>query len=443
MRRNVMHMTPLTRVASVIALVAANVVSAHSQAITSHIAHLPARITLIPARPRESKSAQLLATGALLLLLISSIGADSATHAYSMRDSTHFVVPSLMASVTPIAADLSIAFAPRAFETGVAFPRWSTDGYGATDNGWHTGLGEIQQQAGAEWIEMMIQFYQSDPGSTYVHAGPTTPSPESVAEGVRAAHQMGLRVFIVPLLGVLNGQPWGGAIHFGGAAQTSAWFHSYWNAIEPYLQAAAETGADQFAIGTELSALETAGDGYWHTLIASAHATFPGQLTYDMNWSTLGSEPRRWMSDARLSYLGVSEYAPITNGPWALSTDQIASVWQQRFLPDLNRLSADAGKQVILSEIGYRNARDALYQPWNHTSLAPRDPQVQAAAYAAALRTVYASPSIAGIFWWAWSVEPFEPNDLPAARVLRTYYGFYTLASGLPERHGVHGTHES
>jgi hypothetical protein len=188
--------------------------------------------------------------------------------------------------------------------------------------------------------------------------------------------------------------------------------------------------------------LESAGDGYWHALIANAHATFPGALTYDMNWSTLGGEPRGWMSDARLSDLGVSEYAPIANGPRALSADQIATVWHERLLPDLNRVSIASGKPVILSEIGYRNARDALYQPWNHTSPSPPDPQAQANAYEAALRAVYTSPPIAGIFWWAWSVEPFEPNNLPAAQTLRRYYAFYALASELATRHGIHGVHQ-
>jgi hypothetical protein len=313
----------------------------------------------------------------------------------------------------------------RDFETGVAFPRWSRDGYSGADGGWQVGLNEIEQQTGAGWVEMMIQLYQDYQGSTSVHAGPTTPSPQSVAEGVRNAHRMGFHVFVVPLLGVLHGQPWGGAIHFPGYGQTRTWFHNYWNALEPYMQAAAETGAEQFAIGTELSALELADASLWDTLIASAHATFPGTLTYDMNWSTLGAEPRDWMHDARLSYLGVSEYAPISSGPWSLSTDQIVAVWQQRFLPVLDRLSAAAGKPIILSEIGYRNSHDTLYRPWDHSSRARQDPGLQASAYEAALRAVYIDPTIVGIFWWAWSVTPFGPNDLPAAHVLRTYYSYY------------------
>jgi len=328
----------------------------------------------------------------------------------------------------PVAALPEIAFAPREFETGVAFPRWSSDGvagYSQGDANWLAGLREIQEQAGAGWIEMMIQLYQDYQGSTYVHAGPTTPSPASVAEGVRTAHALGFHVFIVPLLGVTHGEPWGGAIHFAGYQQQRAWFASYWRALAPYMAAAADAGAEQFAIGTELSALELADTGLWNGLIANAHAAFPGKLTYDMNFSTLWYEPRPWMRNPALAYLGVSEYASLAGGPWRLSAEQIGRIWDAQLLPKLDALGRAAGKPILVSEIGYRNASDALYRPYDHGTRARPDPELQANAYEAALRAVYDAPNIAGIFFWAWSVAPFGPKDQPAAQVLRTYYSYY------------------
>jgi glycosyl hydrolase family 113 len=336
------------------------------------------------------------------------------------------------ARVARPAAPPAVAFAPRAFETGIVFPRWSgggVAGYSDNDGNWLLGLGEIEKQTGAGWIEMMIQLSQDSQGSTSVHAGPTTPAPASVAEGVRAAHARGFRVFIVPLLGVLHGEPWGGAVHFAAYSQQRAWFASYWHALKPYMAAAAEAGAEQFAIGTELSALELGDTGLWNTLIANAHATFPGKLTYDMNFSTLGYEPRPWMRHEALTYLGVSEYAPLASGPWRLSKEQIGRVWDAQLLPRLNALGEAAGKPVLISEIGYRNASDALYRPWDHSAHARPDPELQASAYEAALRAAYNTPGIAGIFFWAWSVEPFGPKDLPAARALRMYYDSYRAAT--------------
>jgi hypothetical protein len=326
------------------------------------------------------------------------------------------------APVAPIAATPAIPFAARDFEAGVAFPRWTTSGYSGDDAGWQTGLDEIQRQTGAQWIEMMIQLYQDSTGATWVQTGPTTPSPASLADGIRQAHAQGLHVFVVPLLGVLHGQPWGGAVRFGGYNEQHAWFASYWNALEPYLAAAADAGAEQFAIGTELSGMEAADSSLWTYLLGAAHVIFGGKLTYDVNWSTLGAEPRGWMRSSALAYLGVSEYAPLARGGGWLSPDQVATAWQRQILPSLDRISAAAGKPVIVSETGYRNAADALYQPWDHGTRARPDPSLQAAAYEGALRAVYAAPHVAGLFFWAWSVQPFAPNNLPAAKVLRTYY---------------------
>jgi hypothetical protein len=310
----------------------------------------------------------------------------------------------------------------RDFEAGVAFPRWSTDGYGEADAGWQIGLDEIRQETGAQWVEMMIQFYQDSPGSLWVRTGPTTPSPASLADGIRSAHAMGLRVFVVPLLGVLHGQPWGGAVRFGSYYEQHAWFASYWNALEPYLAAAASAGAEQFAIGTELSGMEQADSSLWTYLLGAAHLIFGGKLTYDMNWSTLEAEPRGWMRSPALAYLGVSEYAPLAHGAGWLSPEQATAAWRRQIVASLDRLSAASGKSVIVSETGYRNAADALSQPWDHGTRARPDPSLQAAAYEGALRAVYDASHVAGIFFWAWSVQPFAPNDLPAAKVLRTYF---------------------
>ncbi len=76
----------------------------------------------------------------------------------------------------------------------------------------------------------------------------------------------------------------------------------------------------------------------------------------------------------------------------------------------------------MLSEIGYRNSADALYQPWQWKSSAPPDPDLQAAAYEAALQNIIRDPYIAGAFFWGWSVPAFAPNWLPAAQTLHRWY---------------------
>jgi hypothetical protein len=63
-----------------------------------------------------------------------------------------------------------------------------------------------------------------------------------------------------------------------------------------------------------------------------------------------------------------------------------------------------------------------LYDPYLHSTSAAPDPEEQAAAYNAAVQDSVADPWITGIYFWAWSLPPFEPNWLPAAQVLHNWY---------------------
>jgi hypothetical protein len=339
------------------------------------------------------------------------------------------------------------------FQTGVIFPQWGTTAYSDSNSNWLYGLGEVHDQTGAGWVEIPINLYQAQFTDTTLSPSPQTPSPESMEEGIRAAHAHGYHVFVVPFLTVRppDNNPdghWAGDLGHHDASIGSysivltrrwrqAWFDGYWQAIAPYLDAAAVAGAEQFAIGTEFEFLEQGNDALWNTLIARAHAIYPGALTYDMNWTAACAYTKTcvgkviafpalpaWMQNPALTYLGVSEYRPLTARPQPHDADTLAAVWHLRIKLDLDTLSALAGKPVVLSEIGYRDAADALYMPWLWQSTAPADPQLQAAAYEAALENVVgeADPHIAGIYFWGWSVPGFKPNWLPAADVLHKWY---------------------
>ncbi len=339
------------------------------------------------------------------------------------------------------------------FQTGVIFPQWGTNSYSDTNGNWTYGLGEINDQTAAGWVEMPITLYQASFTDTSLQPIDQTPSPESLAEGIRAAHAKGLHVFIVPFVTVRppDNNPdthWSGDLgHYVPGIGSyrvvttnrwrRAWFDGYWQALEPYVQAAADAGAEQFAIGTEFEYLEYAPDSDWNTLISRAHAIYPGQLTYDMNWTAVlcvtgagfaGRCPsgvqqvHEWQKNPLLTYVGVSEYRPLYTRPAPLDGDVLPIVWGLKIGLDLDQLSNALGKPVVLSEIGYRNSADALYKPWLWKTDAPADPQLQAAAYDAALWNVTKDSHIAGIYFWGWSVPQFQPNWQPAAQVLRKWY---------------------
>lgn len=77
----------------------------------------------------------------------------------------------------------------------------------------------------------------------------------------------------------------------------------------------------------------------------------------------------------------------------------------------------------MISEIGYRNNADALFQPWVVKSIGRPDPQEQAAAYQAVLVNVLADPWIEGVFFWAWDdVEAMSLRGQPAVALIRQYF---------------------
>jgi hypothetical protein len=330
----------------------------------------------------------------------------------------HSVVPS---TTTPA---VSTQHCLSTTENGMVYPQWTPAGYGLADVSWQRGILQIQQQAGACWLEMPVLL--SQPSSTVPVIGPggSTPSLASFLAGVHAAHRLGLQVFVTPLLSVGGPQPWAGALHFARVEQEQAWFQGYWHALRPYLLAAQQAGVEQFSIGTEETWLEQQAPALlWTQLIEQAHAVFSGTLTYDMNWSSAEQLPVAWMRNADLALLGVSAYFPLEATPQRIAPSSIPALWAREVQAPLDRFARWVGKPLILSEVGYRATADALYQPWNSTSTAPSDSAEQAAACGAVLTDIQADPWIHGSFFWGWNdVGAFRLAGSAAAQTIRSFY---------------------
>ena len=316
------------------------------------------------------------------------------------------------------------------FQTGVIFPQWGANAYSTADQNWQIGLKDIQQQTGAGWIELPINFYQSSITSTQVMTTTQTPTVEAVAAGIHTARAKGYHVFVVPLLSVEEADvlSWSGSIQFASQQQTQAWFDSYWQAFQPYVAASAQAGADQLAIGTEFELLQKAPPALWNQLIGRIHAIYHGSLTYDINWSSLYYPLPVWLHSPYLSAIGVSLYVPLIDTPQRLSPEKVSVLWREKIKTLLETFAIEVKKPVLISEIGYRNSAYALYLPWHRDAQAaaePVDPTEQAAAYDAALLNVIDDPRISGIFFWAWSMPMFAPNWLPATKILHKWYTSY------------------
>lgn len=311
------------------------------------------------------------------------------------------------------------------FQTGMIFPQWGGTAYSPKDANWYPGLTEIRDQTAARWIEIPINFYQASMTTTQVMTTDMTPTTDALASGIRTARALGYHVFVVPLLTVEGPLTWSGSIKYNTLAQTQAWFESYFQAYKPYIIAAAQAQADQLAIGTEDELLQEAPPILWNSLIEQIHALFPGKLTYDINWSSLYYPLPPWLRNSYLSAIGVSVYNPLTDAPRRIVPAQIPALWRQTIGKQLDDFAKQISKPIIVSEIGYRNSAYALYRPWERDATAmaqPPDPEEQSAAYNAAISNTLVDPLITGIFFWSWSLPPFDPNFKPAAAVMHRWF---------------------
>ncbi len=287
------------------------------------------------------------------------------------------------------------------FETGIVTPQWQQQtAYGPQ---WQQSLSDIHTQTGARWIELSLLFSQPTSTSTTVQTTQSTPLVSSFAAGIRAAHAKGLHVFVVPLMGVREAGGWAGSIHPSSQAQEQAWFDSYWNTYKPYVEAAAQQGADQMAIATECSWLQqNAPASMWNQLIKRVHSVFTGTLTYDMNWDMANKPIPTWLTNPNINMIGVSSYIPLINVSQRVEPKAMIALWKSKINSILDTVSENSGKPVLISEIGYRDSADALYHSWEQNSKAPVDPAEQAGAYEAALENALPDQRIAGIFFWGW-----------------------------------------
>jgi hypothetical protein len=332
---------------------------------------------------------------------------------------THLLHPRSTATVTPTPAGLRPDF-----QTGVVFPQWGPDAYSTHDRNWVSGLSEISSQTAARWLSLPITFHQVDEFATTVELQKDIPSPATLASGIKMAHARGYHVFVYPLLTIDGVHSWAGYIQFSSIEQATAWFDSYWHALQPYVLACEQVGAEQFSIGNELEQLESSFSDLWRQLISNIHESYHGRIVYSINWSSLKYPIPDWFSDPDLSEVGVSTYFSLSDLPQHLDPATLSGLWQERVGTELDALATALGKPIFISEIGYRNTNNAGYLPYaeNIGTDELRDDAQQAALYNAALQNVSTDESIDGIFFWAWSLSPFAPNQKPAARTLFNWF---------------------
>ncbi|MFK8004550.1 MAG: hypothetical protein AB8H86_33590 [Polyangiales bacterium] len=193
-----------------------------------------------------------------------------------------------------------------------------------------------------------------------------SPSIGTIRRTLRQARRLGLRVGLMPIVGIENRADgeWRGSINLNG--EPDVWFERYATVILQAASLAEEAGAVRLIVGSELNGLERF-DGEWRSLIQRVRDRFSGVVTYSANWDRYETLAF-W--DA-LDEVAVSAYFRMD------STNDAAAQWTTH-LARLRGFARAMERPLLLSEVGYPAHADAAEYPWDETRDAPTDLAEQA-----------------------------------------------------------------
>jgi hypothetical protein len=199
------------------------------------------------------------------------------------------------------------------------------------------------------------------------------------------------------------------------------WFRSYGSILVHLADMVESSGGSRLSIGCELAGTLGHADE-WRGLIRAVRAHFTGRLSYAASWDEAALVP--FWGD--LDEVGVDCYYPVTVRDRAGGLDALAG-WAP-VIARLQRLHNQTGRDILLTEIGYRSVDGGGRHPYEYGSEGPVDLQEQADLYWAALHATSGPDWLSGLYWWNWAADgsggPFNtdytPSGKPAEELLRS-----------------------
>lgn len=262
---------------------------------------------------------------------------------------------------------------------------------------------------GADAVSLMPFAFQAaadEPALRYLNRSPRSETDAAMIHAARRAAERGFTVLWKPQIW-LRGS-WPGEVAMADEAAWAAWWRGYRRFVVHQALLARWSGADLFAVGTELGG--TLGhEAEWRRTIAAVRRLFPGPLTYAANWH--GDFDRVPFWDA-LDLLGIDAYQPLSDAADATPSELVAGA--RAMLAPVAAAARRHGKRALLTEVGYAAHRAAWVAP--HEEGGEPSPEDQATAYRALFAALEPRPHwLAGVFLWkAFSDE--VPGTPPGAR---------------------------
>ena len=268
---------------------------------------------------------------------------------------------------------------------------------------------------GARHLTIPLFGCQSDPRSADVGSCEVA-SRVRAFDLARAGRDHGLTVGLLPIV-VSKRWEWRGEFE---PEDPAGWFASYTRWIVALAREAREIGASEFVVGTEFTRLYRR-TKEWSRVLEAVRGEFSGPLVVTVNWSDL--DVGFW-GDA--DAIGVSVYYPL-DGRASPTQERLDASWgtiREKIL----RVARAHGRPVHVSEIGYPSMSHAAERPWDGSTKAPPDPDLQARCFEAFRRAWEGDRDLVRVNVWAEgdprTEEPrgFGTLGKPAEAVIRRMF---------------------
>jgi len=316
----------------------------------------------------------------------------------------------------------------------------SHEGWGSGRGGYDSPEAEQQLQElhamGVNAIAVVPYGWMRSLDDQRVNYTGTDETDEELAQVVRAAHRLGMRVMLKPHVWV-GGGAFTGNIRFDDPGRRAAWLASYRRMALHYARVAELEGFDLFCVGNELGGM-TIHETEWREIIAAVRRVFRGPVTYAANWGEEFETLRFW--DA-LDFIGLNNYYPLAEEPDEDPRTLMARA--DALAEKIARLQRRWQRPILFTEVGYPSVRGGTMRTWARSRTQSVSVEEQAAGYEATLRAFSGQPWLSGMFWWNWPSHgrgggpqdvSYTPRGKPAAEILRTWYTRIAAAEQAAER---------
>jgi len=234
---------------------------------------------------------------------------------------------------------------------------------------------------------------------------------------------------------------WRSDLAMTSAEDWDTWFDNYRTMILHYTALAQAHNMEALCIGTELHQTTKHHPDKWRALIAEIRDIYDGELTYAANWYKEYEDITFW--DA-LDYIGIQAYFPLSNEEFPDKSELLKN-WNSHKRA-MKKISDKYGKQIVFTEIGYKNTADSAKEPWTwpqklELEKAKQSDETQLLLYEAMFESLYHEEWVDGFFIWKWFHTTYKYDDYEEYFAIReARYDSLRKARNWGERPSVHFT---